>query len=51
MATLEAANLFYVEDGERHLLERKNDLFINLAANLKFTREELLEIAEKYPER
>lgn len=51
LATREAANLFYVEDGERHLLERKNDLFINLAANLKFTREELLEIAEKYPER
>ncbi len=51
LATREAANLFYIEDGERHLLERKNDLFINLAANLKFTREELLEIAKKYPER
>ncbi|WP_342442644.1 bacillithiol biosynthesis cysteine-adding enzyme BshC [Lysinibacillus sp. FSL K6-0057] len=51
LATYEAANLFYVEDGERHLLERKNDLFVNLAANLKFTQEELLEIALNHPER
>lgn len=51
LATYEAANLFYVEDGERHLLERKNDLFVNLAANLKFTQEELLEVAHNHPER
>lgn len=51
LATAEAANLFYVEDGERHLLERKNELFVNLAANIKFSQEELLEIAEKHPER
>lgn len=51
LATYEAANLFYVEDGERHLLERKNDLFVNLAANLKFTEEELLEVAHNHPER
>lgn len=51
LATYEAANLFYVEDGERYLLERKNDLFVNLAANLKFTKEELLEVANNHPER
>lgn len=51
LATYEAANLFYVEDGERHLLERNNDLFVNLAANLKFTQEELLEVAHNHPER
>ncbi|KOY82577.1 bacillithiol biosynthesis cysteine-adding enzyme BshC [Lysinibacillus macroides] len=51
LATNEAANLFYVKDGERHLLERKNKLFVNLAANIKLSREELLEIAEKQPER
>ncbi|MGA3600377.1 bacillithiol biosynthesis cysteine-adding enzyme BshC [Lysinibacillus agricola] len=50
LATDEAANLFFVEDGERHLLERKNQLFVNLAANIKMSREELLEIANKHPE-
>lgn len=50
LATNEAANLFFVEDGERHLLERKNQLFVNLAANIKMSREELLEIANKHPE-
>ncbi|MGE7950314.1 bacillithiol biosynthesis cysteine-adding enzyme BshC [Lysinibacillus xylanilyticus] len=50
LATDEAANLFFVEDGERHLLERKNQLFVNLAANIKMSREELFEIANKHPE-
>ncbi|MEB2278655.1 bacillithiol biosynthesis cysteine-adding enzyme BshC [Lysinibacillus xylanilyticus] len=50
LASNEAANLFYVEDGERHLLERKNQQFVNLAANIKLSREEVLEIAEKHPE-
>ena len=50
LATDEAANLFFVEDGERHLLERNNQLFVNLAANIKMSREELLEIANKLPE-
>lgn len=49
-ATKEAANLFYVKDGERHLLERRHDQFVNLAANIKLSREELLEIAEIHPE-
>ncbi|WP_285397936.1 bacillithiol biosynthesis cysteine-adding enzyme BshC [Lysinibacillus sp. fls2-241-R2A-57] len=50
LASNEAANLFFVEDGERHLLERKNQLFVNVAANIKLSREELLEIANKHPE-
>jgi len=50
LATDDAANLFYVKDGERLLLERRNDQFVNLAANIKFSREELLTIAEKHPE-
>ncbi|MFJ7738456.1 bacillithiol biosynthesis cysteine-adding enzyme BshC [Lysinibacillus sp. NPDC097287] len=49
-STSEAANLFYVKDGERHLLERRQDQFVNLAANIKLSREELLEIAELNPE-
>ncbi|MEH7148824.1 bacillithiol biosynthesis protein BshC, partial [Priestia megaterium] len=49
-ATNEAANLFYVKDGERHLLERRHHQFVNLAANIKLSREELLAIAEKHPE-
>lgn len=49
-STIEAANLFYVKDGERHLLERRQDQFVNLAANIKLSREELLEIAEIHPE-
>lgn len=50
LATNEAANLFYVEDEERHLLERKNQHFVNLAANIKLSREEVLKIAEEHPE-
>src|SRR5690606_35871311 len=44
------ANLFYVQNGERFLLERKNDKFINLTANVKFSKEELLQIARLNPE-
>lgn len=51
LATNEAANLFLVEDGERHLLERKNQSFVNLAANIKVSREEMMEIARNQPER
>lgn len=49
-ATNEAANLFYVEDEERHLLDRKNQQFVNLAANIKLSRDEVLRIAENHPE-
>ncbi|WP_342469962.1 bacillithiol biosynthesis cysteine-adding enzyme BshC [Ureibacillus sp. FSL K6-3587] len=50
-AAEENANLFYVKDGERFLLERKNGDFVNLAANVKFTEDELLQLAERSPEK
>lgn len=49
-STSEAANLFYVQDGERYLLERRQGQFVNLAANIKLSREALLAIAETHPE-
>lgn len=45
------ANLFYVEDGERFLLERKEDVFVNALKGLRFTQEELLNTANEHPER
>lgn len=48
-AKIDAANLFYVEEGERFLLERRNNSFVNLNANIKMTETELLQIAEKSP--
>ncbi|NLY80897.1 MAG: bacillithiol biosynthesis cysteine-adding enzyme BshC [Lysinibacillus sp.] len=50
LATEENANLFYVRGGERFLLERKNDVFVNRVANVKFTVEELIAIATRTPE-
>ena len=50
LSTEQSANLFYVKDGERHLLERRQGQYVNLAANIKLSREELLEIAEMHPE-
>lgn len=48
--TEENANLFYVRDGERFLLERKNEYFVNFIGNIKFTKDELLQIAYNHPE-
>lgn len=50
LATEENANLFYVREGERFLLERKNQYFVNASANVKLTEEELLQIAAQNPE-
>ncbi|WP_339261695.1 bacillithiol biosynthesis cysteine-adding enzyme BshC [Lysinibacillus sp. FSL K6-3209] len=50
LATEDAANLFYVRDGERFLLERRQHQFVNLAANIKLSQEELLTIAQQHPE-
>ena len=50
-ATIENANIFYVQEGERFLLERKNGSFINALKGLRFTYEELVTIAQKEPER
>jgi len=46
-ATNNAANLFYVKDGERHLLTRKDGYFMNSSIGVKFTREEMLDLAEQ----
>ena len=48
-ATKEAANLFYVKDGERFLLERHGGKFINHMANVQFTTSEMLELAKENP--
>ncbi|MED3660307.1 bacillithiol biosynthesis cysteine-adding enzyme BshC [Ureibacillus sp. FSL K6-8385] len=48
--TEENANLFFVKDGERFLLERKKGEFVNREANVKFSKEELLRLAEESPE-
>lgn len=48
-ATKEAANLFYVKDGERFLLERHGGKFINHMANVQFTESEMLQLAKENP--
>lgn len=45
-ATENAANLFYVREGERFLLTRKEGRFMNQAANISFSKEEMLKMAE-----
>lgn len=50
-AVRENANLFFVKEGERILLERKNDNYFNEQYHVQFTKEELFEIAETQPER
>ena len=50
-ATENNANLFYVKDGERFLLELQEGYFINSSASLKLTKEELLLIARNEPEK
>lgn len=49
-ATIENANLFYVQDGERFLLERTATGYQNSSGLVKFTKEQLLEIAITSPE-
>ena len=46
-----AAHLFYVEAGERFLLERKDGMFIHEAKGLSFTKDELMHIAVNHPEK
>lgn len=46
-----AANLFYVEDGERFLLERESNSFVHDAKGFSFTKEELIAIAKDQPEK
>ena len=44
-----AAHLFYVHETGRVLLIRKDDVFVNETAGLRFTAEELIAIAEQTP--
>jgi bacillithiol biosynthesis cysteine-adding enzyme BshC len=50
-ATFENAHLFFVEDGERSLLKRQDEFFVNAQAHIQLTKEELLQIAENSPEK
>ena len=50
-ASINNANLFYVHEGERYLLERKDDFYIDGTGLFKFTKEELLEVAQQNPEK
>ena len=43
--------MFFVEDGERFLLERQDHLFVHEAQGISFTEEEMLEIAKNHPEK
>lgn len=46
-----AAHLFYVEDGERFLLERTDNMFIHETKGIAFTEEEMMDIAIHQPEK
>lgn len=48
-ATKNNANLFYVKEGERFLLERKDQQFKNASAHVNFTKDELLKLANDNP--
>lgn len=46
-ATENAANLFYVRDGERYLLTRHDGYFMNQSANVRFTKEQLMQLVDE----
>jgi bacillithiol synthase len=48
-ANEKGVNLFFVQDGERHLLEWEDGFAKNKAAQLKFTKAQLIEIAKEKP--
>lgn len=45
----EAAHLFYVHETGRVLLSRKDGVFVNESTGIRFTKEEMLNIAEEKP--
>lgn len=49
-ATDQNANLFYIKEGERFLLERSGGQFKNGSAHANFSKEELVAIANESPE-
>ena len=50
-AKAESANLFYIHEGERFLLERKGSLYQDATGLITLTENELLEVAKKSPEK
>lgn len=50
-ATKDSSNLFIVEDGERFLLRENNGQFVNETAGLRFSKQQLIDIAINQPER
>lgn len=49
-ATLNNANLFYVQEGERYLLERKDRYYQDSSGLIKLSEEQLLSVAKTKPE-
>jgi bacillithiol biosynthesis cysteine-adding enzyme BshC len=50
-ASEDSSNLFIVENGERFLLKYINGVFLNETAGLRFSKQQLLDIAINQPER
>ncbi len=51
LAKMESANLFYVEGGERFLLERNGEIYQDSSKFITLTSEQLLEVAKNNPEK
>ncbi|MFC6038236.1 bacillithiol biosynthesis cysteine-adding enzyme BshC [Paenisporosarcina macmurdoensis] len=51
LASEDSSNLFIVENGERFLLKYINGVFLNETAGLRFSRQQLIDIAINQPER
>ncbi|HWK24238.1 MAG TPA: bacillithiol biosynthesis cysteine-adding enzyme BshC [Ureibacillus sp.] len=47
----DSANLFYVQEGERFLLERKERFYQDASGFIKLSEEQLLEVAKSSPEK
>lgn len=45
------ANLFYIDEGERRLLFKRDGKFIDRKGNISFQKDELLKVLHEYPER
>lgn len=45
------SNLFFVDEGERFLLKKQGEWFINEQGNYRFTKDELIDIAIEHPEK
>ncbi|MDN4492416.1 bacillithiol biosynthesis cysteine-adding enzyme BshC [Ureibacillus aquaedulcis] len=50
-ASLENANLFYVQEGERFLLERSENFYQDASGFIQLSREQLVEVAKNNPEK